>query len=76
LEREISDCNSRYNLLMSKRGGTSANEISAHIHQIMEQLEEKTELLFRLRKERTALVEAECRMQPIQNESVSKSKYY
>jgi len=42
----------------------------------MEQLEEKTELLFRLRKERTALVEAECRMQPIQNESVSKSKYY
>ena len=75
LEREISDCNSRYNMLMANRNSNTLNsnnasntlsggDVGAQIHQIMEQLEEKTELLFRLRKERQSIIEAECRMLP------------
>jgi len=62
LEREISDCNSRYNMLMAKRAGPNSNEVSTQIHQIMQQLEEKTELLFRLRKERQDVIAEECRL--------------
>ena len=44
----------------------------------MEQLEEKTELLFRLRKERQAIIEAECRMliAPSEHQIKPTSKYY
>ena len=28
LEREVSDCNSRYNMLMANRGGPNSNEVS------------------------------------------------
>ena len=47
----------------------------------MEQLEEKTELLFRLRKERQSIIEAECRLLPTevqkpQHHFPTNSKYY
>ena len=55
---------------MAKRAGPNANEVSTQIHQIMQQLEEKTELLFRMRKERQDIIEAECRL------AAAQSKYY
>ena len=66
---------------MAKRNSSQAgHDVSGQIHQIMEQLEEKTDLLFRLRKERQSIIEAECRLLPTmgqhQHQFPANSKYY
>ena len=61
-------------MLMANHNTNAHGDVSTAIRQIMEQLEEKTELLFRLKKERQSIIEAECRMVP-QNQSRQRSNY-
>ena len=63
VEREISECNDKYNKLMSKSNPASATgNAGEKALDLMKQLEGKTEALRRLKRERDELVEFESKM--------------
>ena len=77
VEREISECNDKYNKLMSK-GNPQSQTANAgeRALEIMKQLEGKTEALRRLRRERDELIEFESKMVPPLEQIPRMHKFY